>query len=367
MRAVFDHQIFALQRFGGVTRYFLELAQGFSLYCPDIQATVAAPFHISPALEGMRQSGRVKVVGRKIPALPGKHRFLPLLNRVAGGYVVKGLQPDLIHETYYAEHPVACGCPRVLTVYDMIHERFPDRFSGADVHIPRIKARAVARADHLFAISNSARDDLVELLGVAPGKITVTHLAASLEPPAAKEGGQGRPYLLYVGLRGGVKNFQTLLHAYVRSKAVSADFDLVCVGGGPFSAEEQATVAAFNMAGRVRQVEADDRLLASFYANAALFVYPSLYEGFGLPVLEAMRCGCPVACGRVSSLPEIAGDAALYFDPGDGGDMQSVLESFVLSEYPGDRWRAAGYEQERKFSWEKCVRQTAEVYRKVVR
>lgn len=113
-------------------------------------------------------------------------------------------------------------------------------------------------------------------------------------------------------------------------------------------------------------MHADDSLLASLYSQAALFVYPSLYEGFGLPLLEAMRCGCPVACSNTSSMPEIAGDAASYFDPSDEEGMRAVMESTLQSKDILRSLQARGYERGKLFSWDKCVSQTLELYRSKV-
>ncbi|MCL7488549.1 MAG: glycosyltransferase family 4 protein [Desulfobulbaceae bacterium] len=369
MRIVFDYQIFVLQQEGGISRCFLELAQRLPQLFDDVETAVVAPYFVSPLLAKAGEGNRVKVIGRKVPSFSGKHRVLPVLNRYASRADLQALRPDIIHETYYSGRTVSYDCPRILTVYDMIHERFHAHFAGPDLQIPRLKAMAVSRADHVITISNSTRDDLMELLHVAPEKITVIPLASSLTKPRPGKGkiNDGRPYLLYVGLREGVKNFAALLEAYAHSRTLRSDFDLICVGGGGFSPGERNALGDAGLMEHVRQLEADDTLLAELYSNAALFVYPSLYEGFGLPLLEAMRCGCPVACSNTSSMPEIAGDAALFFDPHAPDEIQSVLESIVLSEYLADTLRMRGYEQERKFSWEKCVRRTAALYRQHVR
>jgi glycosyltransferase involved in cell wall biosynthesis len=250
----------------------------------------------------------------------------------------------------------------------MIHERFPDHFKGPDLRIAELKAKAIARADHLIVISNNTRDDLIEYLSVSPEKITVIPLASSIEKPEEIRDAQirQRPYLLYVGLRGGVKNFQMLLSSFSHSTILRSDFDLICVGGGEFTADELAAFGALSVRGRIKHVHADDLVLASLYLHAALFVYPSLYEGFGLPLLEAMRCGCPIACSNVSSMPEIAGDAAMYFDPSDEEEMRVIMESTVQSKETVDLLRTRGYAREKMFSWDRCVSQSAELYRRLV-
>ena len=346
---------------GGISRYFVELARRLPGCATGIETTVLAPFHINEYL----MHSPVHKVGRKVPSFPGRHRILPVLNRMAGRRFLKNLAPDILHETYYSTTAQKTPAPRFLTVYDMIHERFPDQFHGVDRKIPVLKARAVARADHVIAISKSTRDDLIHYLRIPPEKVTVIHLAPSFEKvDGATDAKQWeRPYLLYVGLRGGVKNFQRFLTAFSHSKVIRSEFDVVCVGGGDFTREEKCSFKELGVGERVRHLQADDTRLAALYAQATLFVYPSLYEGFGLPIVEAMHCGCPVVCSNTSSMPEIAGDAALYFDPVAEEELCAVMESVVQSQELADSLRARGYEREKMFSWDKCVRQTAALYR----
>lgn len=364
MHICYDYQIFALQAVGGISRYFVELARRLPACSAEIKTTVLAPLHVNEYLD----SSPVHKIGWKVPCFPGKHRILPIINRIASRSILKAQAPDILHETYYSATAQSSHIPHILSVYDMIHERFPGQFQGPDLHIPQLKAKAVARADHVIAISNNTRDDLITYLNVSPEKITVIPLAASFERPEKKMDITvcERPYLLYVGLREGVKNFQTFLSAFAHSPLLSVEFDLLCVGGGEFSFEELRSLQELGVGARVRHLHADDSLLASLYSQAALFVYPSLYEGFGLPLLEAMRCGCPVACSNSSSMPEIAGDAASYFDPSDEEEMRVVMESTLQSKDILSSLRARGYERGKLFSWNKCVSQTLELYRSKV-
>ena len=364
MHIYYDYQIFALQNFGGISRYFVELASRLPRRFPEIKTTILAPVHINDYLG----SSSVDTIGRKISMFPGKHHVLTPVNLFASRFLLKKSKPDIFHETYYSAQSQAVSAPRILTVYDMIHERFPEQFHGPDLEIPALKASAVARADHLITISHKTCEDLIRFLAVPPEKITVIPLASSFVKSSEDAGRQGleKPYLLYVGLRQGVKNFSTLLAAFSHSKSLRSDFDLLCVGGGKFTATELQAIEDGGLSRQVKHVQASDAVLATLYSQARLFVYTSLYEGFGLPLLEAMRCGCPVVCSQTGSMPEIAGDAALYFDPLDEEELQTVLEDTAQSEKTLEALRIRGYKREQLYSWERCVEQTAELYRSLL-
>jgi glycosyltransferase involved in cell wall biosynthesis len=177
----------------------------------------------------------------------------------------------------------------------------------------------------------------------------------------------GKPYLLYVGMRWrGYKNFNGLLTAYARMNDVQERSDLVCVGGGAFSAEEQVLLNELGLAGRVHQREAGDSDLHSWYRHAQLFVYPSLYEGFGIPPLEAMAAGCPAVCMHTSSIPEVCGDAVEYAEPDRPESLQAAIRNVLFSDERAEALRIAGKERLKLFSWRECARQTSQVYNSLV-
>ncbi len=360
MRVYFDYQIFALQKFGGISRYFIELAEKLKDISKDIQTTIVAPLYVNKYL----QTCSAPTWGQKVIEFPGKHHILPIINRLSSSYYLNKVQPHIIHETYYTDKPLRVNVPRILTVYDMIHERFPQYFTGVDLKIPSLKANAVKRADHIIAISNATRNDLITLLRVPEKKISVIPLASSfnLNEPKMNNRIHSRPYLLYVGLRGGVKNFSILLKAYSQSSRLRSRFDLICVGGGQFSSSEKNIIIDAGLEKSLYHYSADDGELTSLYGNATVFIYPSLYEGFGLPLLEAMRCGCPIVCSKTSSMPEIAGDAAAYFDPEDGDALCHTLEQVTDSLKIQQTLRRQGHERQKLFTWEKCVGETAKLY-----
>jgi glycosyltransferase involved in cell wall biosynthesis len=283
---------------------------------------------------------------------------------------MKRFRPDIVHETYYSAWSSAPSKSKVvLTVYDMIHERFPENFSVLDP--TRLeKALAVSRADHVICISEQTRRDLIEFLGVPAAKTSVVHLGFALpreDDPNSPLDVSIRPYLLHVGSRSGHKNFDLLLQAYGSSSKLKAEYDLICFGGGDFTSREGEAIMSRGLGGGgVRQVSGDDRMLAAYYRNARAFVYPSRYEGFGIPPLEAMSFGCPVVCSNVSSIPEVVGDAAEMFDPLDVNSIRTSIEKVV--EDDGRRMELIGRGAKRltAFSWKRCAEQTLEVYRKIL-
>lgn len=279
------------------------------------------------------------------------------------------LKPEIFHETYFAARSVAPkGAVRVLTVYDMVHEKFAEMFDNP-VGTTEPKRIAVARADHVLCISESTRCDLIEIFGVPEHKVSVTYLGYDLFGPMPVPAGATAvrsPMLLYVGSRGGYKNFGGLLRAYAETRHLREHFRLCCFGGGRFSTAEQAEIASLGLgAAQVYQVGGGDDVLAGLYAEATAFVYPSLYEGFGIPPLEAMSRDCPVICSRTSSIPEVVGDAGVYFDP---VDVDSIADAIVRVVESADLRRClveSGRRRCQSFSWQRCAEDTFEIYRRL--
>lgn len=366
MRIAFDHQIFGWQEYGGISRYAFELAVGLSDSCRQ-EVAIMCPLYVNRYLEKLPPG--VIVSGRRVPAFVKSGRIYRALNSILAKPGMKRFRPDIVHETYYSTRSSApIESAVVLTVYDMIHERFPENFSAANP-IRREKAAAVARADHVICISEQTRSDLIELLGVPEKKTSVVHLGFALTRKSDQISDNDvatRPYLLYVGNRGGHKNFEGFLRAYAGSLQLSRNYELVCFGGGGFTSKEFEVIAGLGISkSRVRQISGDDGLLGQYYRHARAFIYPSLYEGFGIPPLEAMNFGCPVVCSNASSIPEVVGDAAQVFDPISIDSMRASIERVVDDEELRSELIRRGTKRLDMFSWRRCAEQTLDVYRMV--
>ncbi len=364
---VYDYQIFSWQQYGGISRYFYETANRIA-GLDSTHVEICSPVYVTSYFDAV---GSLHPRGVKIPHLSHSGRIIGACNAILSRFLVKNrTDVDIFHETYYSGID---NCPssakRIITVCDMTHEKFPQNFLKRD-KTAEIKARAVKRADHVICISESTKKDLMAMQNVPEEKISVVYLGCSLalsNQPFANPSLCRQPYILYVGVRGGYKNFDRMLRAYAASARLKDQFSLVCFGGGPFNADEQAIISTLGLTpDSVVQMSGSDDLLAQLYANAALFVCPSLYEGFGIPPLEAMAFGCPVACSNTSSLPEVVGDAAELFDPTDIAAMGLAMEKVVLSAERSRQLVALGQARIKLFSWEKCAADTLAVYKKVL-
>ncbi len=173
-----------------------------------------------------------------------------------------------------------------------------------------------------------------------------------------------RPYLLYVGRRNGYKNFAATLKAVASRPALQDSFDIVAFGGGPFDPHEKSMIGSLGFdPNSVRQIEGDDQVLGAFYSDATALVYPSLYEGFGLPTLEAMAHNCPVVTSNTSSMPEVVGPAGEYFDPTDIDAQAEAINRAVFDSERREKLISKGKRRLDQFSWLQCATKTCEVYR----
>ena len=367
MRILYDHQVFSLQDAGGASRYHFELIR-------NIQGSDDIAIEVLIGLNGsvmpFASLQQAKVFGWRTGIKPGVARYA--VNELFSALLapLRG-KVDIYHPTLYRALPWVRRRRIVVTHHDCIHERFPQLFSDA-ASVVESKRNLFAQADAIVCVSQSSRNDLLHFYEVAEQKTHVVPHGFSplqqipVEGIAEKTSGKTSPYLLYVGSRAGYKNFGLLLEAFSRS-GLAPGYRLLVVGGGPWSAEEQARVASLGLSGSVTLVpKAEDAVLAHAYRHASLFIYPSLYEGFGFPPLEAMSLGCPVLVNRTSSLPEVCGDAAFYFEASDAEELSGVLVSTLQNTEGLAIKRRLGEQQVRLYDWERSARSTLEVYRAVL-
>jgi len=364
MRIAFDYQIFCMQFYGGISRYFVRVAEQLIAKKQDVG--IFAPLYINKYAQELPYS---VVYGRALNRYPPKsNRIILPLNHVFSKHAIHKWRPQVLHETYYSRWSSAPkSCPTVITIHDMIHELFRNQFPARD-KTTMLKRMAIDRANHVICISQNTRRDLVDLFGTREEKISVVHLGFeqfdSGFMPTKKYFALRKPYLLYVGKREGYKNFSGFVRAVASSSRLKNNFDILAFGGGRFNPSEMSLLSGLGFqSNQVKQLGGDDTMLGQLYDQAAAFVFPSLYEGFGIPPLEAMAHRCPVVSSNTSSMPEVIGEAGEYFDPKSIDEMAVAIENVVYSPSKTQNLIELGRKRLNLFSWENCVDRTLAIYR----
>lgn len=266
--------------------------------------------------------------------------------------------------------PVWSAAPVVNTIHDLSFYSSSPPFLpfGSRLWKGRLARVAIARSARLIADSDFIRDEILQRFRIDPQRVAVIPLAAEELPEQPREKA-GRPFLLFVGTLETRKNLVTLIKAFAALRASGRiSHRLVLVGKAGYGWHEiSAAIDAspFRQQIEVRGYETRQEVLR-LYCSADLFVFPSLYEGFGLPLLEAMACGAPVACSRAASLPEVAGDAAQFFDPASAEDLAAAIERVLRSPELQESLRRKGKERVKQFSWDECARRHCQVFRDLV-
>ena len=328
----------------GIDRYSQELAKRLPV------STVPTSRYKS-IRQGIQLTRRLALLGHLIH-MPNQHfaRWVPWLNQ-----------------------------PSIVTVHDLVRLSFPyseeDWISSMGLALDR---RGIRKAAHLICVSEATKRDLIRYLGIPEEKMTVIYNGVdhNVFKPCHEQNTScfRSPYLLYVGSERPRKNLKVLLRAFSLIKKQGRPFDsLKLLKVGPAGRSDDFRKATLDEARRLG-VESEmhfvermsDQELAVAYSNAVALVFPSLYEGFGLPIVEAMACGCPVITSNVSSLPEIAGSAALLVDPNDGAALAEAMRRVILDQDLRGRLRAQGLLRAIDFSWDRTAEATFAVYKRIL-
>ena len=357
---LYDNQIFDIQRFGGISRYFCEIIRRLNLRY-DIAVRYSLNYYLTTYYLGKHFIPLPRFIFKRY-----REQCQNKNEELSRKLLIKR-KNYLFHPTYYNPYFLKHigNNPYVITVHDMIHEKFSSCFSDAD-EIIKQKKEVITHANRIIAISENTKKDIVELLKVNPNKIDVIYHSTSMKAY------DGRPtsslpekFLLYVGDRAPYKNFDRLIKAFAGLSKEDQKLSLVCTGM-PFNKLEKELISKLNISDKTIHIKATDKLLCELYSRAELFVFPSLYEGFGIPILEAYACHCPVALSNTSCFPEIAENAGIYFDPYSEESIANSIKEVVYNDKTRLELIHAGNERLKKFSWEKAVHLTEETYLKAI-
>jgi glycosyltransferase involved in cell wall biosynthesis len=325
MRILYDGQIYRVQASGGINRYFANIISGLPETMEPHLTTCCIREVNYPSHPRLQTHAFNLFYPKRVSYRVANHYFRNVLARN---------HFDVIHPTYYSlltrQSMHKLRSPVVLTVWDMINEIFPDQLDPTG-HMAQEKREAIEAAQAVLCISQHTKQDLIRFHPSIEDRITVTHLAADIDVTLSfgEEAVPQQQYFLYVGSRMTYKNFDRLLHAFAHVASVQKEA-MLCVVGTPWDAREEKLLEELSLAGKVHHAGlVSDTHLAKLYRCSTAFVYPSLYEGFGIPPLEAMACHTPVVAANASSIPEVVGEAGVLFDPTSVQELTDILLSLL--------------------------------------
>jgi glycosyltransferase involved in cell wall biosynthesis len=358
MKICFDHQIFTTQKAGGISRYFKYLIDGIKNQENDRY------------LLSVLYSENIYLQPEDISSPIGKLKFLfntqKKIAKRNKSYAKRLLQQnnfDVFHPTYFDPYYLPLvKKPTVVTVHDMTYEALPHLFP-ADDPTPYHKRLVMEKADKLIAISENTKADILKFTNIPEAKIEVIHHGIELHTPAyAEVKNLPTNYILFVGGRWSYKNFYLLVDAFTNLSKTYPDLFLILAGGGNLSYGDSEYLYRKKISDKVIHLNPTDPQLNTLYKNSKCFVYPSSYEGFGFPILEAFKNNCPVLLNNNACFKEIAGEAASYFEDNELESLITSLDSILNNQINTEEISLAAKQRLLKFPIQKCVDNTLSLY-----
>lgn len=382
INVLYDYSAFTYQKIGGVSKSFCELIsrlphdihvelallQSDNIHLRDSKILVNVnheKLNLDSFFFHYKFKGKYNLYHWLSENLPFFHSVDRINKRLSIKKLIEG-KFDVFHPTGFSTYflPYLNGKPYIYTVHDMTCDLFPVS-KGMMRQALNIKLLA-QNAAHVIAVSYNTKEDLMRLTKIPDQKITVIHHGA---PNIERITGKriiASPYFLYVGARHSYKNFASVLDCMQVFVKTHPEVKLVCTGAN-FSRVEIKLIDKYRLHDSLIHYFANDTQLKNLYANAIAFVYPSLYEGFGMPILESFSYGCPVLLNKKSCFPEIGGNAAIYFNSDSyGSNMYEAFEKvYSFSEQERNTQVEKGYNRLNLFSWKRSAEQLAQVYRNI--
>ena len=363
MKVLFDHDVFTYQKIGGIARCYSELIGQMEKLMPG-SCRLGFKFTNTVYLYELGLAERFGL--RHYPfgdRLSAKQLFFRI-NRFLFYRAVRRNDFDLLHLTFYPAPEIRemTSKPIAVTVHDLTPEIYPELFTGAEKWIAA-KKYWCHNADIIFTDSDRTRKDLLRIYpDISPEKVYRVYLGGGFPRELNSELELPESYLLYVGGRRNYKNFLPMLSALVPVFHEHKNLHLICAGGGSFTGKEKELIRTAGLTARIMQMNPDEAALAQLYKQAAALIYPSLYEGFGIPILEAFSRGLPVLLSDRSCFPEIAGNAALYFDPEKADSIAGTVRRILTEPELRQELVQRGNLRLKDFSWKKSTREMLAIY-----
>tara|TARA_B100000780_G_scaffold119609_1_gene83834 strand:- start:1308 stop:2402 length:1095 start_codon:yes stop_codon:yes gene_type:complete len=364
MKIVYDHEIFYQQKYGGISSYFTNL--GLELLKKNTDISFVCPVHKNNNLEKLPKKN---ILGKKLNYPSQINYFINKVNNNLSKIYYKRLRPDIVHKTYFSKNKLNSKYKNIITFYDITHE-LNNTVSVLNEKTKFLKKNNINLADHIICPSYKVKVDLINHLNINENKISVTHFSSDYKKVSESELSKNKKfnnYLLYVGNRSGYKNFTSLVSAYANSEKLRKDFKILVFGG------EKASLCGNDLVLKkglpedsFKFINGTNEDLEFLYKNVRAFVYTSAYEGFGIPLIEAMRSGCPIITSNGGALKEVGGSELTYFDPFNIDEIQQKIEEMVYSDDKIMKSNIYGLKRCDSFSWSKCATETLDIYKKVL-
>ena len=379
MKVLYDYQAFQLQKVGGISRSFVELITNLP---DDVDYEIMLKESDNIYIKEYSLLENVKPMSKSLDdfcfkkKFKGKSRLFDICNKlpffkssttINERYCLKTIKEgdfDIFHPTFYETYYLKQikNKPFVLTIHDMIPEIFQER------NIQTVNKKKLAmRAEHIIAVSKNTKKDIVNILGIPEDKISVIYHGCDIKPYKKNDIKTSEKFILYVGQRSGYKSFHLFLRQVRLFLKLHVDIYLLCIGQ-PFTASEIVMINEYGLTKQVRCkfVSSDD--LNGYYQTALAFVFPSIYEGFGIPILEAFSNGCISLLNNKSCFPEIGGTAAFYYDSDIEEDCSKKLEYILnLSLEERDKVTSLAFNRLKLFSWKESAKKLYDIYANIVK
>jgi len=369
MKILYDHQVYSLLKYGGITRYFCELMKNLPA---EYQFTLSLIFSDNYYLHDNKNIFKI------IDLLPnklfkGKHFIrerLYFLNQIYSKHNILLGNFDLFHPTFYDNYFLKLlKKPYIITVHDLNEFIFKDTYYYKHTSLMPQMEKVIRKANRIISISENTKLDIIKYFSIDPEKIDVIYHGFNRRVNTTigknKVVDAFGKYILFVGQRIQYKNFNFFAEAISKLLKRESELKLICVGT-PFTKEENEFLLKLGILNQTYALNVDDGTLNELYTNALVFVYPSLYEGFGMPILEAYANNCPVCLSNSSCFPEIAQNAGVFFDPKNQDSILSAIEKVVYNNDYAKTIIKAGRNRLESFSWEKATKETISSYNKAI-
>lgn len=393
MKVLFDHQAFEMQPYGGISRYYYELIKEFGTK-NNIDPIISLKRTNNQYIKTIINTPGVTITPSTLRGFPEKKfssydaygniastiiwnirlNFQKYINKKVREenqqntlHFLKNNEYDIFHPTYYNPYYIKSinNKPFILTIHDLIQEKFPELFPLRDDAI-RWKSDLVKKASHIIAVSNTTKKDIMSFYKIPDKKISVIYHGSNFsqkeEENLINYTTLPSNFLLYVGERHLHKNFYFMVESLKPTLLRDPDLYLVCCGGGKFNESEKYYFKFLGLSNKILNVESPEMILKMCYKKAIALIYPSLYEGFGIPLIEAFSMGCPVVASNIPTTQEICSDAYIGFDSKDPNSLENAIQKVISEKIIRDNIVEKGYKRMELFSWRLAAEKTLLVY-----